>query len=54
MDRWSGEQRGYTEKNYYQHGERIVQNLHQFNIRRNHLVVTANAIQEPLANGVDD
>lgn len=34
----------------YQHCERIIQNLHQFNIRRNHLVVTANAIQEPLAN----
>lgn len=47
MDCWSGEQRGYAVKTYYQHGDRIVQNLHQFNIWRNHPVVTANAIQEP-------
>lgn len=43
MDRWSDEQRGYAVKTYYQHGGRIVQNLHQFDVRRNHPVASANS-----------
>ena len=49
MDLWTGEQRGFAVKAYYQNGESFVQTQrafrHHFNIPRNQPVPSDNAIQ---------
>ncbi|PSN36634.1 hypothetical protein C0J52_22297 [Blattella germanica] len=54
MDRWSGEQRGFVVKAYYQIGQSLVQARHafrrHFNIPHNQPVLSDNAIRTWICN----